>query len=194
MSDNKEFIYTQDIFDKLNNLKYKTIIIKGFNFSGKTKLLEAIRDEYMSRNKNVLYFGTDRRLSVSKEEIDSICVYQKLILGFNILEGIEQAFDMSDPFILEEMKVGDLIHCGYMQLVNLFFNLERNYRDSKKEIILIIDNVELNLHPLVERELIKVLNTYKMIKKVIVSTYTWNKDFILPNTKIIKIDNLKGDN
>lgn len=194
MSDNKELVYTKYIFNKLNNMNYKTLIIKGFNFSGKTRLLEALRDDYISQQENVLYFETNRRLSISKEEIDSICVYQKLTLGFNILEGIEQSFDISDPFILEEMKVGDLIHCGYMQLVNLFFNLEKRHQESKKGIILIIDNVELNLHPLVERELIKVLNTYKMIKKVIVSTYTWNKDFILPDTKIIKIDNLKGDN
>jgi hypothetical protein len=79
------------------------------------------------------------------------------IPGFGLLF---LSFDMSDPFILEEMKVGDLIYCGYMQLVNLFFNLEKRYQESKKGIILIIDNVELNLHPLVLRELIKGKRLY----------------------------------
>jgi predicted ATP-dependent endonuclease of OLD family len=189
MINNKE-VYSQDIFNELNKLKSKTIIINGFNFSGKTRLLEAMRDDYISNGENVLYFETNRRLSISKDDMDSICVYQKLTLGFDILDGIQQSFDMSDPFILEEMKVGDLIHCGYMQLVNLFFSLERFHQKDKRKIILIIDNFELNLHPLVQRHLIKILNDYKIIKKIILSTYEWNEDFILPKTKSIAIDTL----
>jgi predicted ATP-dependent endonuclease of OLD family len=179
------------LFDKEIEIpNSKTIIINGFNFSGKTRLLEAIRDDYISNGENVLYFETNRRLSISKDDMDSICVYQKLTLGFDILDGIQQSFDMSDPFILEEMKVGDLIHCGYMQLVNLFFSLERFHQKDKRKIILIIDNFELNLHPLVQRHLIKILNDYKIIKKIILSTYEWNEDFILPKTKSIAIDTL----
>ena len=133
-------------------------------------LLDYCEKENINLNgKDVLYFPIDRRISISKDEMEAIDIMRKLTMGKTFREEIECCFDIFDPFKWESWENGGEITCGYDQLMNLMF---RVYID--KPSILIIDHIEQNLHILVANYLIEVFNSNPLISQIIFTTYQEN--------------------
>ena len=155
--------------------KYSVSIITGFNGSGKTtmikKLSKILNEQY--NEYEVIFLPDNRKFYCSKEEMESIDVINKLNNDIDIKQYIKQCYDMEDLFSLNNTEKNGRITCGYIQVVNYFYKLSL-YNNNKPKIFL-VDNFELNLHPLLIKKLISDLITIFNIKHVIVTSYDPNK-------------------
>lgn len=135
---------------------------------GTEELLKIKSD--LEKNNKVIYFPRERKLSVKKEFIESLDIMYKLTnKGFS-RERIEECYDVNDPFIYDEYPYDKIIHCGYLQILNFFYNL---IAPKKLEYnIAIIDLFEKNLHPLVQRKLLMDLRNFAKVDKLIFTAYT----------------------
>lgn len=165
-------MYIGKLFNKYDvnvPIKDRLNIIIGDNGSGKTKVLELLKDYYIENGENVLYFSSDRFIEFGKEDMDAYDVSEKLLGKNSLRERIELAYDISDPFSYEEIEYGKHIDCGYLQLINFFYKIAIDPRDN---LIVIIDYIERSLHLLIKRQIINDLLKFLKIKNMIISIYS----------------------
>ena len=128
-------------------LKNELSIIIGSNGSGKTKLLEILNRHYQSKNTNVIYFSDQRRFEVKEDDFMNHYLMWKLT---------------------EQDNKNEFIYSGITQLVNFFGKILM----AKKNTIVLIDEVERNLHIAIQHDLLNSLLTMSNIKKLIVTTHS----------------------
>ena len=109
-------------------LNDKTVIIIGPNGSGKTKLLENVRDYFYEKGENVLYFPNDRLLTITYEDyqnavdkLDSIVLANTL--GEKKFTNIIKKWKLSEqdnPTLKRDLEYqyGTYINSGSMQATN----------------------------------------------------------------------------
>jgi len=158
-----------------------TVLTHDKTYEGGTdKLLSYCNKNNIDLNSNeVLYLSVDRKILVSKKEIETYEIMNKLI-GLKINRKIvEESFDCSDPFRWEDWEKGNEITCGYEQLISIIFFILLN--EDKK--ILIIDHIEQNLHIAVALHLIKTISNNFNFSNFIFTAY---QDYILEKYPIYK--------
>lgn len=131
-----------------------------------------LKEQYEKKN-NVLYFPANRKLLIKTEQIntDDERVMNKLAYGknFTLKELIEYSYDMKDPFAFENCGYGEKIHCGYLQIMNILYQIKlSNYSD----LIVIIEHIENNLHPLIQYKFIFDLFHHEKVKTLICSSFS----------------------
>jgi predicted ATP-dependent endonuclease of OLD family len=138
------------------------IIITGMNGSGKTKVLELVNEYFKEKSEDVLFFETERCLSINQDQIDSVLTMSKLINN-NVFEkfGIERVN-------LNHYEKG-IITSGHVQIMNMLCPIILN---PDKNYVVIIDEPERNLHLSNRIKLIDVIYDLKNVKKLIVSTHS----------------------
>lgn len=171
MSYNKKNIELKDI------LKYKTTIITGANGSGKTLALNNIKKQLSDKCKDydIIFFEENRRFLFSGDEIQSIDLMNKLNIHstFDIKEHIRRYYDMEDLFALDSIKKNGRINCGYLQVINYFYKLCLYDKSSTK--ILLVDDFDLNLHPLIVCPILRDLAIIFNIQHIIITTLKLSK-------------------
>jgi len=153
---------------------YLKVLTHSSSFEKGTRvLLDYCKENNIDLNgDDVLYFPIDRKISISKEDIEKYNSLGYEIMGkltntnFITREKIESAFDISDPFKWEDWKIGNEITCGYEQILNMIFSALIN---NKK--ILIIDHLEQNLHLLSALFLGKIFILHGNFSHIILTTY-----------------------
>ena len=178
--------------------KSQITILHGKNGCGKTRILNKLKD-HLSVN-NVIYFPYNRVMNVDKDVVDSIDVAFRLNNKHSFRDRIEKVYDIKDDFALEDIFKGSKITCGYIQLINFFYTIHTNLSDNKNNIV-IIDNIELNLHPLVLRHLIyDIVGIFKVDKLIIsthssylISSYETLTRIMFYNCSIIDVENIEND-
>ena len=152
---------------------------------GTRNLLDYCKKNNIDLNSDeVLYFPIDRKILVSRDEIDAYDIMNKLTDGLSLRESIERAFDVSDPFKWEDWTLGADINCGYEQILNFLFVVSFKKRDT-----IVIDRIEKNLHVTTALYLIKILIDDLKIKNVIITTYQdtiieWYNDMVKGEEKL----------
>jgi predicted ATP-binding protein involved in virulence len=138
-----------------------TIVI-GSNGSGKTKTLELVTEYFTKKGENVLYFPSDRYLSIDQDQIDSVLTMHKLIDN-NVFErfGINHVN-------LNHYEKG-YITSGHVQIMNMLCPIMLN---PDREYVVIIDEPERNLHLTNKRKIVDVIYDLKNVKKLILSTHS----------------------
>lgn len=171
--------------DMLSKITEKQIsIIYGFNFTGKTYLLKKLYND-LKKSNNAILLPSNRKFGLSKEEINSVDAINLLNNNFNIIDFIKFRYGIEDLFSLESIKKGDSITSGYIQIVNYFYTISLYCNE-----ILLVDNFEINLHPILLKELLyDIVNIFK-IKHLIITTPDIDKYDINFNL----IDNIKMKN
>ncbi len=180
-------LFEQDI----HMLDRRMVAVYGINENYKATLLQHLYSFYKSNNNNILYFKDDDKSLVSKEMIDMYCLLSDLNnTGIkNTLESIEYAYDMVDRFALEELQVGSLIRCGYIQLLNYIFSINLN---DHKDLIVIIENFGSHFHSLVKRKFLHDLNSCGKIKQVVFTIYDkFNFDIPISSSEFCYINSDK---
>lgn len=145
-------------------VEQKVSIIHGYNGTGKTKVLELLNDYYKKQGESVLYFPVDRIFNLSEEEVESIIVMSAMLNEKDIFSMLDIQLQPWDY----EGKKGKYIDSGYLQIVNFVGTIML----AKKPSIVIIDNVERGLHPLIRKIFLRAILALKNTKKLIVSTYS----------------------
>lgn len=119
----------------------KMLIITGYNDSYKLQLLREIKNYYETQH-DVLYFSEDRRVTISKEIMHSVDIIRALLNMEPLKDSLSKGLDIYDHFALENLTYGQRINCGYLQLINLYYNIAM----APTKISLIIERAELNYH------------------------------------------------
>lgn len=179
--------------------KSKLTILHGRNGCGKTRVLNMLKN-YLSTNNNIIFFSSDRVMNFSKSDIDSIDIMLKLENQNSFKYRIENAYDIKDEFSLSESFNGSKIMCGYIQLLNFFYTIYTKLSCEKNNIV-IIDNIELSLHPLVIIKLIDDIIEILKIDKLIISThsnhliqyYSMLKQNTFSNCELIDVQKIGND-
>ncbi len=157
-------------------------IIYGFNNTGKTTLIKQLYNDLKLSN-NTIFFPSNRKFGFSKEEIDSIDTINSLNNNVNIIDFIKTRYSIEDFFALENIKKHSFITSGYLQVVNYIYTIALH--EGSPDTILLIDNFELNLHPLLlNKLLIDFINIFN-VKHVIVTTFDIDKYNIMFSIKDI---------
>lgn len=165
-------MYIGKIFNKYPvnfDMDRKVTIITGLNGSGKTKTLELLNDYFINKGENVLFFPARRRLTITKEDIEKLDTMSKLLNENTLKDLIEKRYDISDPFAFEHCKHGQYINSGYLQLINFWYNIALF---EKQDVIVLIDLIEVSLHPLIQEVFIQGLLEFNKIKKLIITTHS----------------------
>jgi AAA15 family ATPase/GTPase len=142
----------------------KLSVIYGYNGTGKTYTLEALKEYFEEQGENVIYFPTDRYFNLSEDEVDAIMVMATLTDDKNIFSrfGINlQPWDYAD-------RKDTYIDSGYLQVVNFVGTIML----AKKPSIVLIDTVERSLHVSLKRIFLKALMRLDNTKKLIVTAYS----------------------
>ena len=152
---------------------------------GTRNLLDYCKKNNIDLNSDeVLYFPIDRKILVSRDDIDAYDIMNKLIGELSLRESIERAFGIHDPFKWEDWKLDADITCGYEQILNFLFVISFKKRDT-----IVIDHIEKNLHVITAKYLIKILIEDLKIPNVIITTYQdtiieWCNDMVKDEEKL----------
>lgn len=165
----RSFGNTQNVQIKCDIFDFKYLCFHGMNGCGKTQILKALEKELL-KNNNVLFFGEDRRMNISSEEMDAIDVAMSLERKKTFRHYLETSLRIYDPF-LHDFKKGDNISCGYLQLLNFLYSIYK-YLEGKTSCVLIVDDISRSLHPLLAYIFITSLpELFPKINNIIFSTY-----------------------
>jgi len=146
-----------------------TVLTHDKTYNGGTdRLLSHCNEKNIDLNSDdVLYLSIDRKILVSKEEIEACEVMCKLMGEEISRQKIEYSFSITDPFRWNAWRKEKEITCGYEQLLSVIFFILLN--ENKK--ILIIDHIEKNLHVLTTLHLIKMILSNFNFSDFIFTTY-----------------------
>jgi predicted ATPase len=174
-TDNQSGIILKGLNGTMVPMDYEGIVvIIGENGSGKTKLLEAMRDYYIGKNENVVYFPYERTLDITYtqykeavEKLDTLEVMNKLSengLNLNLvkkwnLENIQE-FD----FIIAQDRY---IQSGTMQAANFLTKITL----AKEKSIVMIDFPEISLDCMKKRSFIDDIWNIPNIGQLIIVTH-----------------------
>lgn len=184
--------------DITNLYKSKITILHGRNGCGKTRILNKLKD-HLSKD-NVIFFSHNRVMHFSRDDIDSIDTMCKLNNKHSFKDRIQKVYDINDDFALDDTFRGCKITCGYIQLINFFYTIYTELSRDKSNIV-IIDNIELNLHPLVLKHLIyDIVGMFKVDKLIIsthsnylISSYETLTRIMFYDCKIINVEDIAND-
>lgn len=179
--------------------KSKITILEGINGCGKTRLLKQL-EYHLSKDYNIIFFSDHRTMNFSKNDIDSIDIMLKLQNIESFKNRIEMAYNIQDPFALNDTFKGSKITCGYIQLLNFFYTIYIKISNVKKNIV-IIDNIELSLHPLILvrliNDIIKEFNIHKLIISThshhLIQNYSTMKKYSSCDCEIVDVEKIKND-
>ena len=153
--------------------KHKMQLIIGYNSSGKTTLIKEVYNKYKNNDKYItLYFPENRTMNFSGEEINDDNLMYALEGKPSLLDNIKKIYRITDSIPLKEIKKHDKITCDYLQIINFLFTIyktEQICKDTKKKIILIIDDIELFLHPLMQFMFLDQISQDTNLKKIYVT-------------------------
>ncbi|MNJ90258.1 hypothetical protein D3C87_78530 [compost metagenome] len=170
----KKFI--GNIFDKYPltfDTENEISIIHGFNGTGKTKSLEMLKDYFEKQGENVIYFPSDRKFNLTKEQVESLEVMWSLadkdfFEMFNIRYDFKiQPWDIEDAY-------DKRITSGMLNIISFIGTIML----AEKPSVVIIDSIETSLHPIIAKEIVGDLFQHKKVKKLIVTAYrpeVWQK-------------------
>lgn len=145
------------------------VAIIGENNSGKTIMLRALKKYYEEHNENVLFFPSDRIFTVDPDYILARRTASQLVEEIDLSENINRKYDLTlHPWDIERRK-DTYIDNGLLQLYNFYYNIDQLTRPS----VILIDNMERNLHTKIRQTLAKHLYTLPQVKKIIFTTYTY---------------------
>lgn len=165
-------------FDTENDIS----IIHGFNGTGKTKALEMLRNYFEEQGENVIYFPSDRKFNLTKDQVESLEVMWSLT-DRNFYEMFDRRYDFKiHPWDMEGVY-GERIKSGMLNIISFFGTLML----AEKPSVVIIDSIETSIHPVIAKELVSDLFQHKNVKKLIVTAYrpeVWSKH--VTNTISIK--------
>lgn len=146
----------------------RLFIFDGTKVCDTSIILKSIVKNYDSEN--LLYLEKDRKLTITKDDIEMTkFTFQLEENGYDLQNEIEEAYDIKDQFAFENCKYGERINSGYLQLINLFFNI---YLHKSDNLIVAIDLIEQNLHELLRVKLVKDILKFKKVKRLIITTYS----------------------
>ena len=169
------------------------ILTDDFSYENGTKKLDRYlkeKDIDLASN-DVLFFPINRKITVSKEEIEKYNSLKYKMMGkltntyYITREDVEKYFDIRDPFSWENWESDKEITCGYEQLLNIMFSVISN--EDKK--ILVIDKLEQKLHVLTATFLLSNLMDSKRFIDIIITTYQPHilerfKDYVYEGVKL----------
>ena len=142
--------------------------------NGTKKLDQYLKEKNIDLvSSDVLFFPIDRKITISKEEIEKYESVEYVMMGkltnthYITREDTEAAFDIHDPFHWEDWEIGKNIACGYEQILNMIFSII----SSKNKKILVIDHLEQNLHVLTTIYFLNNLLNNKNFTDIIITTY-----------------------
>lgn len=136
-------------------------IIHGLNGNYKTYTAEALARYYKNKGENVLFFPTFRILTVTKEQIDSAIVMNKLAY-----ENFFNQMNLSDALRGIEREFGDYINRGTTQLLNFLTNII-----VEEDATVIIDTPEVNLDMYAKRNFVDAIQSLENVKRLILITH-----------------------
>jgi len=152
-------------------------------YGGTDRLLSYCNEKNIDLNSNeVLYLPIDRKILVSKEEIEAYEVMSKLIDEKFNRKNIENMFSISDPFRWNAWRKEKVITSGYEQLLSIIFFILLN--GNKK--VLVIDHIEKNLHVLTTIYLIRVILNNFNFSDFIFTTY--QESVLIKYIDLIKVE------
>ena len=146
-----------------------TILTHDKTYDGGTDRLlsHCNKNNIVLNGKEVLYLPIDRKILVSKEEIEAYEIMSKLMGEKFNRKNIENIFSISDPFRWNAWRKEKVITSGYEQLLSIIFFILLN--SNKK--ILVIDHIEQNLHVLTTIHLIRMILSNFDFSDFIFTTY-----------------------
>lgn len=151
------------IFPKSILENNETIAIHGENGSGKTKTLELLAEYYKNKGENVIYFPVERIFNLTSEQVESMLVMSSILDENDIFKKLDIQLNPWDY----ENQQGNYISSGYLQLVNFIGTI----MFAKKESIVLIDTIEINLHYSIKQIILDVLSKLDNTKKLIATIY-----------------------
>lgn len=137
-------------------------ILIGLNGSGKSLTLQLLKEYWEDQGEEVLYFPDERFFT--KEACDSLWY----LVENDLLDKYKLQKDMMKP---KEME-GRFIHAGYYQLLNFFGTIMSHFEKYNKEVIVIIDEPERNLHISHQSKLLSDIFSLNNVKKLVVATHS----------------------
>lgn len=167
------------IYDILENCKQ---MIKENVLEYCAEYLEKVNDNEMMKNKNY-YVNAIKEINGLKSILKEGNKYREIVLDYNILseeylkfcEYIEHIVDKGESFILKYLKIDNLgLSSGeraylnffsWLNLLTFFKKISSNniYADTKNNILLLIDEIDLYCHPEWQRKMVKdVLEQLKL--------------------------------
>jgi predicted ATP-dependent endonuclease of OLD family len=108
-------------------------------------------------------------LTITQDEFDKSSVMAQLSGADNIWSIITESYDIFDPLFWNFHQTGQWITDGTSQIYNFFFSI---FSDHRKDLVVMIDSIERNLHVLVLRKIIRDITGLKKVKKLIVVTHS----------------------
>lgn len=159
--------------------------IIGQNGTGKTHLLNHLYDYFKEKGENVVYFEEDRIFDFPLVEAEDLI--EKGLRSIRKLVGLEDnSFLIKHDIIKEELflerEYGKIINRGKIQLLNFYLNIKK----QGKDVIVLIDNPEKNIHISARDNLLNDILEMSNVKKVIVATHCPS---IVSTDNIVEIDN-----
>lgn len=156
----------------------RMVIIVGPNGTGKTRLLESMRDYFYENGENVLYFPNYRKSTITYDDyqnavdkIDSIALANKLSeKSYNIDLVKKWRLSKQDYPTLErdlEFQYGSYINSGTIQAANFLTKIV----NGGENLIVIIDLPEVSLDHLKRRTLLKDIFNIPNVMQLIVVTH-----------------------
>lgn len=144
------------------------LILFGKNGTGKTQVLNLLANYYEEKGENVVHFKSERKYQLSQDEVESIYVMHELTDSYNWLKYFLDSLDIQlNPWDFELIKKGELIHDGFMHIVDILATLSLV---TEKSIVL-IDNFEKGIHPSLYKPFLEIIRKLSITKKLIVTTY-----------------------
>ncbi|MFW6007688.1 MAG: hypothetical protein ACOCP8_00370 [archaeon] len=141
------------------------VIIIGMNGTGKTKTLELLRNYYLNNKDNVLYFPSDRILTITKDDAESVETSIETMLK---LMGSQYPIYFKDYRNFKYTKKGEYINNGILQFQNFVTNIALGGKNLK----VLIDMPEINLDLNKENLFIKTLTLFSNIKQLVIVTHS----------------------
>lgn len=143
------------------------IIIREVTTYKGSIILDKLSKDAKQHNKNYLYLPFYRKFGVSKKDIETFNLTYKLAHNIDFLKNIEHIFNINDPFSYEKCDLNVDIENGYMQLLNIIYQVVIYNPD-----IVIIDDFRKNFHPLTEYSLLRLFEKTINIDHLIITTST----------------------
>lgn len=141
-------------------------ILIGENGSGKTKILEALSHHFKKEGKKVIYLPDSRTFSFSDKDAYWLIFEEETA---NKEKSLFRKYDIQSDMLDIVNTEGQPIYSGKVQLANIFCLLQQH---RNEQIIVIIDELEKNIHLSHQRSLITDMLKYDNIEKLIVSTHS----------------------
>lgn len=164
-----------DIFPIKFPVDEQLVMVIGSNGTGKSYMLEAMRDYFIKKGENVVYFPPHRILDITYQDaqkalaaLDSLAIMSTLSeahYDLNLFGKWGLKLDMMEFDM--KMYYGNYIGSGFVQLVNFLTKIINAGPDT----IVLIDTPETSIHYGIRRNFIDDLLHLGNIKKLIAVTH-----------------------